>query len=122
MSAVNPKRRAIAMGKKNRKRAREVWAIADGVCGICWDPVSKWNISLDHITPRSKGGSNGKANLQPAHKICNVEKGDSLAITEAILIRIEMRRGVTPKRLAGLRVAGARLATDDRIALQKRDE
>ena len=112
----------MAMGKRNRQRAREIWAAAGGVCGICWDPVSKWSISTDHTVPRSKGGSNARANLQPAHRACNNEKGDAVEVTEELLARIAARRGTISKRLAGMRSAGAAISTEDRIALQKRDE
>lgn len=31
--------------------------------------------TLDHILPRSRGGSDDPSNLQPAHRICNLRKG-----------------------------------------------
>lgn len=49
------------------------------VCGICNSEitdVSKCNI--DHILPKSKGGSNQSTNLQPAHIKCNTLKSDSV--------------------------------------------
>src|SRR5690606_30528426 len=33
-------------------------------------------VSVDHITPRSLGGSNDEANLQLAHLLCNISKGN----------------------------------------------
>jgi hypothetical protein len=32
----------------------------------------------DHIVPLAAGGSDRLDNLQPAHRMCNVEKGDDL--------------------------------------------
>lgn len=34
-------------------------------------------MTLDHILPKSKGGSNGQENLQPLCRPCNAAKGDS---------------------------------------------
>lgn len=53
------------------------------VCGLCHeaiDPVLKWpeplSVSLDHIVPLSKGGSHSLMNVQAAHLVCNVSKGN----------------------------------------------
>lgn len=47
-------------------------------CGLCGDPVTAgldytdlWSATLDHIEPRSKGGSDAPENLQLAHRWCN---------------------------------------------------
>lgn len=52
------------------------------VCQICMEPVdpdlppgTPWSASLDHILPRSEGGSNDDANLRLAHFNCNTERG-----------------------------------------------
>lgn len=53
----------------------------DFICGICnveIDDVSQCNI--DHILPRSKGGSNESTNLQPAHIRCNYAKADKVPV------------------------------------------
>ena len=42
-------------------------------CGIELDPFSDWHI--DHIFPKSRGGSNELENLTPACKSCNSSKG-----------------------------------------------
>lgn len=46
------------------------------ICGLC----SRWikrieDANIDHILPRSLGGSNHKSNLQLAHRKCNSIKG-----------------------------------------------
>lgn len=47
------------------------------LCGICGLGISSANdISVDHILPKSKKGSNRVENLQPAHKVCNEKKAN----------------------------------------------
>ena len=55
----------------------------NGKCGICGDHIDTAlkhpdprSLSLDHIIPRSKGGSHSATNLQAAHLSCNVAKGN----------------------------------------------
>lgn len=52
-------------------------------CQICGeatdpsaDPWSDWYPSLDHIVPRSQGGSDDDDNLRTAHRWCNAARGD----------------------------------------------
>lgn len=52
-------------------------------CQICGeatdpsaDPWSDWYPSLDHIVPRSQGGSDDDDNLRTAHRWCNAVRGD----------------------------------------------
>lgn len=51
-------------------------------CQICLEPVdpdtpknSTWDATLDHITPKSKGGSDDPENLRLAHRWCNSVRG-----------------------------------------------
>lgn len=46
-------------------------------CGICGKQING-EITIDHIIPLSKGGSSAPKNLQPAHRNCNLTKGDSV--------------------------------------------
>ena len=54
--------------------------IARGIfpkCVACGsDIMTEEDFSWDHIYPKSKGGKNDVANLQPMHKICNELKGN----------------------------------------------
>ena len=54
-------------------------------CQLCSKKVQrgaahngKWGPSLDHIVPRSQGGSDSSDNLQLAHRICNSIKSDGV--------------------------------------------
>ena len=48
-----------------------------GICGICGEALPPdWSqIHVDHITPKSRGGTDEPDNLQAAHEICNRRKG-----------------------------------------------
>ena len=45
-------------------------------CGLCGRPIDTPRLAhLDHITPRSAGGTNAPSNLTPTHARCNMSKG-----------------------------------------------
>ena len=49
------------------------------VCGICGDDIVRLKYAtLDHIIPKSRGGSDDITNLQLAHEWCNNDKDDML--------------------------------------------
>lgn len=67
--------------------ARDGWK-----CQICSepvdytaDPLTDWYPTLDHIVPRSKGGSDDLSNLRTAHRWCNSVRGDLSYYTDADL-------------------------------------
>lgn len=67
--------------------ARDNWT-----CQICSEPVdytadpySDWYPSIDHIIPRSHGGSDDIENLRTAHRWCNSVRGDLRYYTDADL-------------------------------------
>lgn len=57
---------------RNRDLVRERDA---GVCQICGRPIEGHG-TIDHIVPKSKGGTNELSNLQLAHERCNQRKGN----------------------------------------------
>lgn len=46
------------------------------VCGICKEPIEKMSdVTIDHIEPASKGGTDKLENLRLAHEFCNNQRG-----------------------------------------------
>jgi 5-methylcytosine-specific restriction endonuclease McrA len=69
------------MGRKNQssyysKPIARIHADFGGICALCGNFVELSDASRDHIIPRSKGGGNGRDNIQLTHKSCNNLKGD----------------------------------------------
>lgn len=62
------------------------------MCQICHGAVprdvpitSDWSATLDHIVPRSRGGTDDADNLRTAHRWCNSVRGDLSHYTDADL-------------------------------------
>ena len=45
------------------------------LCGICGNWVAAEEVTLDHIEPRTSENMFKASNIQPAHGICNYNKG-----------------------------------------------
>lgn len=56
-------------------------------CSCCGQHFNKKDIDIDHIIPKSKGGTNEIWNLQPMCKHCNRSKQASLESTAPDLIK-----------------------------------
>ena len=52
-----------------------IYSKYNGICQICGKPVDRVEMSVDHIIPLSKGGTNLEDNLQLSHDFCNKMKG-----------------------------------------------
>jgi 5-methylcytosine-specific restriction endonuclease McrA len=85
-------------GRRVQKAWREVAGLHGSVCWICEEPIITTGLpprhrlgpSVDHVVPRSKGGSDHIANLRPAHLGCNSRRGN---------------RSSKPRRIAESRMA-----------------
>lgn len=68
-------RRAALAGDPLKHTAEDVAEIIQaqgGVCVYCPTKLTKWHV--DHIVPRSKGGHNGRDNIQVLCPKCNLRK------------------------------------------------
>ena len=71
-------------GSKRLLKLIKIWEHDKGICYICEEKVLKPGIgssnqrdspTIDHVIPRSKGGTNQIFNLRLSHKRCNIRKG-----------------------------------------------
>lgn len=61
--------------KYHRKNLRKKILSVVGGCSFCG---KKNNLTIDHIIPKSKGGTNKKENLQALCAPCNYKKADKI--------------------------------------------
>lgn len=67
----------MAMSGPQRRRLLDAALAEHGwLCCICGLTIAPGDESLQHVTPRSKGGGNVRENLKPAHRRCNSAAGD----------------------------------------------
>lgn len=72
-------RRARLKGSVAERVDREVVFARDGwVCGICGLLADRDSATVDHIIPIARGGPHTYANVQTAHRLCNLRKHASL--------------------------------------------
>ena len=78
--------------KRQSKKLIPTRVAADGivrmygsVCHICTNPIdldlprnSRYGLTVDHVIPISKGGTDSVDNMKPAHWICNILKSDKM--------------------------------------------
>ncbi len=74
-----------------------LWEEQGGLCWYCRKRVLSRAATIDHVRPRSKGGTNARENLVMACGRCNRGKGSKLT-----------HRTKTPNRLAALRALSSR--------------
>jgi 5-methylcytosine-specific restriction endonuclease McrA len=61
----------------------EIFERDNYICGLCNEVIDRefpsrhpMSVTLDHILPISKGGHHTRANVQAAHFVCNMRKGN----------------------------------------------
>ena len=68
----NPRQRPPAMSSPIKtKRKKAIWALLPAYCAKCG---ATDNLTIDHIVPRVRGGTNELANLQTLCAPCNQRK------------------------------------------------
>jgi 5-methylcytosine-specific restriction endonuclease McrA len=65
----------IGQASKRARQRERVFARNGGRCLACGTAE---RLTIDHIVPRSKGGTSAMANLQTLCSLCNSEKADAM--------------------------------------------
>lgn len=86
-SVARSSRSWISFEDRRAIYVRDAWT-----CQICREPTSRrysasdpWSPTLDHVVPRSRGGSDDPTNLRLSHLWCNSVRGDLSHYTDADL-------------------------------------
>lgn len=67
-------------GRDHRVREYRIMAVNliferdGGICGVCGNPVERFQASIDHITQVAAGGSHESSNLRLTHLRCNLTR------------------------------------------------
>ena len=69
------KSRAKSRRKSKRKKRQAIIDQQEGKCQVCKQEITIDFMHIDHITPRSKGGTDMPENLQGLCPPCNINKG-----------------------------------------------
>ncbi|HEV8360905.1 MAG TPA: HNH endonuclease [Candidatus Thermoplasmatota archaeon] len=98
-----------------RQELAEAQSFACALCGLPFDSrcftdqrravPPRLRATIDHIVPRSKGGSDARENLQVAHKLCNQRKGSSappppLKLADEVAAFLKYREAPTAELIA----------------------
>ena len=66
---------------------QQVVSTYGSVCHLCGEVIdmrlkwpNRWSLTMDHVLPISRGGSNDLENIRPAHGSCNSAKRDRLVV------------------------------------------
>lgn len=72
---------------------REFWEKSK-VCAICKKQIDTYDeANIDHIYPKTLGGTNARRNLQLTHQTCNSKKSDKVTVYRQDLIKPRFRGG-----------------------------
>jgi 5-methylcytosine-specific restriction endonuclease McrA len=88
----------FSKGKILRRKRAKLFERQGGICPICQNTI-KWHAgiqaerpTLDHIIPKSMGGTYAMGNLRLVHWLCNNQRGNQLgkqpwADTPEVIVR-----------------------------------
>lgn len=62
------------------------------ICYICGKSINLQNANIDHVIPRSRGGSNKMGNLRLVHIQCNSKKSNLLPTEILCAVPLDMAK------------------------------
>lgn len=84
-------------GDMTRNQVKELYRILIAhenypVCSYCRQPITSIKeFTWDHIYPKFRGGSDDIANMQPMHRNCNLDKGNTVISRQEITYELTLR-------------------------------
>lgn len=69
--------------------------VCGNICYICGQHLDAANVVMEHVIPKTAGGTNDISNLMPAHSICNGKKGSKTNYPVARPDLIELALSIT---------------------------
>ena len=63
-------------GRRATNLTELVYATYEPVCHLCLKPIADNERSVDHVIPRSMGGTDELSNCRPSHQRCNSARGN----------------------------------------------
>jgi 5-methylcytosine-specific restriction endonuclease McrA len=88
-------------GKLGADDLERMWQEQRGLCGLTGRPLDFETAQLDHVLPRSRGGSNGRSNLRWVCKEANDAKGN-LTDEELLVLCRQVAEWIGRRILAAL--------------------
>jgi 5-methylcytosine-specific restriction endonuclease McrA len=83
-----------------RNLHRVLWRAQGRTCALCGQAMRRlWEVTTEHVVPRSAGGFWGLGNVVAAHPACNTAKADRMPTgCELVwLLAVNARLGVQPQ-------------------------
>jgi len=65
----------------NQRQRLHAYAMTDGLCALCGEPLDPDSFHADHIMPWIAGGETSAANAQPLCPTCNLKKGGNMFLS-----------------------------------------
>jgi site-specific DNA-methyltransferase (adenine-specific) len=92
-----PKRNDIKEVKPSEPIKQRLYKKQDGKCKACGEDFKIWNLEIDHIIPKAKGGGDYYENYQLLCGSCNRIKGDRTM--EYLRMKIETRERAMKQKI-----------------------
>ncbi|GAP71547.1 DNA methyltransferase [Candidatus Symbiothrix dinenymphae] len=96
-TAIIPQRTDIQKVEPTKSVKERLYKEQNGLCNACGTAFDIWNLEIDHIRPRSKGGGDCYENYQLLCSHCNKMK--SANPMESLRLKIETRKKLLKEKI-----------------------